>query len=196
MKMKILKKLYPIIKKIVGKNVFSRKASYLSENANCNLVHLNLYKNEIQQRFNLLLIIIFCIIIQGIFIKIPFFIYIFYYYVFLYVFYVLKIYVISNKYFDVIFSESNIIIRLFIPIIIYLFFDFNTIIICLVKFIIIIAIRIYLIDKLSYSSIIYIFIFCLCSNFIYPIISVCMFELFIFRMNSSSNVNNNSNFIN
>lgn len=136
-------------------------------------------------RFKFLLILILLIIIWGIFIKIYFFNLLIYYYLFLCLFFILKTYVISNKYFDIIFSESNIIIRLIIPIIIYILFGYNIIFICLVKFLTIILVRIYFLDKLSSIPVIFTFIFCLCSSLVSPIISVWLFELCIFSENCS-----------
>lgn len=100
---------------------------------------------------------------------------------------------ISNKYFETLFSESNISIRLIIPLVMYLLFDHDKIVICLVNFLIIIIIRMSLSNKLIISSVVYTFIFCLCSNFVSPVISACLYEFCIFRINPSENPNNNFN---
>ena len=146
-------------------------------------------KKQKMYKFYLILFIILFIIMWGFFLKISFFNFFIYYFVFLYLIYIFKKKVISNKYIDIIFSESNIIIRLLIPIIIYLPIDFNIAVLCLVKFIIIILIRTYFIDKISFKSIIFTFVFCLCSSFVSPIISICLFEFYVFGINTSNGIN-------
>lgn len=99
-----------------------------------------------------------------------------YYYLCICFFYILKRYVLSNKYIDLIFTESNVTIRLLMPLVLYLFLDYNKLIISLVKFIIIIAIRICFSDKLTFKSVVFTYVFCILSSFVSPIISVCILE--------------------
>lgn len=146
-------------------------------------------------KFYYFLLIILLIIAWGILFKISFFNFFIYYFVFLYLIYIFKNKVIPNKYLDIVFSESNIIIRLLIPIIIYLPIDFNIVVLCLVKFIIIILIRTYFLDKINLKSLIFTFIFCLCSSFVSPIISIYLLEFYVFGINTSNGINN-SNIIN
>lgn len=157
------------------------------------LINKTHYSNSTikNKRFYFLLSIILIITIVGIVIKISFFNLFIYYFFLLYLFFILNKSARSNKYLDNILSESNIIIRLLIPII-NLPFGFNLIVICLIKFIITILSRIYLLDKLTYKSSIFTLIFCLGSNFVSPIITIYLLEFYMITINNYNNMGNYS----
>lgn len=146
-------------------------------------------KYKVTTKFLLCIIMILLIIIIGLLLKIYNFKILFYYYVFLILIHALNIYFGPNKYLNIIFSESNIIIKLVIPILMFILIDYNQTLVSICKFIFILAIRFCFATVLSFSTVFFLLAFCLVSGMLYPIISSYLFAICIFHMNPENTSN-------
>lgn len=148
-----------------------------------------LQKSKATTGFVILLLLVLFITMRGLLLGIHFFkIYIFYY-ILIISFYILNIYLNSNKYLNVIFTESNIIIKLGVPIIIFSLTNCNQILVGFFKFIFILIIRSYFSTMLGLGVVFLLLIICLCPSFVFPIISLYSSELYILRMNPENSNN-------
>lgn len=138
------------------------------------------FTSKVKVKFITYLLILFIIIIIGLLFNISYFMLYSCYYASLLFVYTLNIYLGPNKYLNIILSESNIIIKLTIPLIILALVDYNQIVLNLVKFTTIILIHLWFGTALKISGIFVILISSVSSAFI---LSFNILELCVYRMN-------------